>query len=206
MIYNYNATLLHLKIFFISLYKINFLNFKKMIKITSILLVFILILMSCKKDHVHSHDHDTITVFKYSLTAPDGSVAEFKFEDYDGDGGNPGLISVSNIKSNTLYSGRVSVFVGDSLNLENITSEIQSEGVDHEFFYSFTGTSAPSIIKTDVDANNNPLGINTTFNTSGIGTFPLTIILRHKPTKPNTGLQSAGGDTDVEVNFNVVVQ
>jgi hypothetical protein len=163
-------------------------------------------MLSCKKDHVHAHDHDTITVFKYSLTAPDGSVAEFKFEDYDGDGGNPGRTSVSNIKSNTLYSGRVSVFVGDSLNLENITSEIQSEGFDHEFFYSFTGTNAPSIIKTDVDANNNPLGINTTFNTSGIGTFPLTIILRHKPTKPNTGLQSAGGDTDVEVNFNIVVQ
>jgi hypothetical protein len=206
MIFNYNATMLHLKKIFISLHKINFLKFKKMIKITSILLVFILILMSCKKDHVHAHDHETITVFKYSLTAPDGSVAEFKFEDYDGDGGNLGRTSVSNIKSNTLYSGRVSVFVGDSLHQENITSEIQSEGVDHEFFYSFTGTSAPSIIKTDVDVNNNPLGINTSLNTASSGTFPLTIILRHKPTKPNTSLQTAGGDTDVEVNFNVVVQ
>lgn len=163
-------------------------------------------LVSCKKDYINISDHETITCVKYILTATDSSIAEFKFEDYDGDGGIAARTIVSNLKANMSYSGRLAVFVGDSLNQEEITSEIQSEGVDHEFFYSFTGTNAPSIIKTDVDVNNNPLGINTTFNTSGIGTFPLTIILRHKPTKPNTDLQSAGGDTDVEVKFDVIVQ
>ncbi len=30
--------------------------------------------------------------------------------------------------------------------------------------------------------------------------------LRHEPTKPNTGLADAGGETDIAVTFNVTVQ
>ena len=187
------------------MHKINFLKFKKMIKITSILLVFILILMSCKKDHVHAHDHETITVFKYILTAPDGSQSSFTYEDYDGEGGNAGRKTVSTLKANTNYTGRIEVYTGDSGKLTQITDEIKSEGVDHEFFYQFNTTGAPTVSKTDVDVKNNPLGINTTFKTANTGVFPLTIILRHKPTKPNTSLQTAGGDTDVEVVFEMNV-
>ena len=162
-------------------------------------------MLSCSKDHVHASDHETTTVFKYILTAPDGSQSFFIYEDYDGEGGNAGRKTVSNLKANTNYTGRIEVYTGDSGKLTQITDEIKSEGVDHEFFYQLNTMGAPTVSKTDVDANNNPLGINTTFNTTNTGTFPLTIILRHKPTKPNTNLQTAGGDTDVEVVFDVNV-
>jgi hypothetical protein len=162
-------------------------------------------MLSCSKDHVHASDHDTITVFKYILTAPDGSQSSFTFEDYDGEGGIAVLKTLSILKANTNYTGRIEVYTGDSGKLTQITDEIKSEGVDHEFFYQFNTTGAPTVSKTDVDVNNNPLGINTTFKTSSTGVFPLTIILRHKPTKPNTSLQTAGGDTDVEVVFEMNV-
>ena len=77
--------------------------------------------------------------------------------------------------------------------------------MDHEFFYQFNTSGAPTVSKTEVDVNNNPLGINSTFKNANTGVFPLTIILRHKPTKPNTGIQAAGGDTDVEVVFEMKV-
>jgi hypothetical protein len=34
----------------------------------------------------------------------------------------------------------------------------------------------------------------------------LTVTLRHEPTKPNTGLGDAGGETDIAATFNVTVQ
>lgn len=33
----------------------------------------------------------------------------------------------------------------------------------------------------------------------------LTFTLRHEPNKPNTGLENAGGETDIEVTFDIVV-
>jgi hypothetical protein len=173
--------------------------------ITLFIFTILFAMLSCSKDHVHASDHETITVFKYILTAPDGSQSSFTYEDYDGEGGNAGRKTVSILKANTNYTGRIEVYTGDSGKLTQITDEIKSEGVDHEFFYQFNTTGAPTVLKTDVDVNNNPLGINTTFKTANTGVFPLTIILRHKPKKPNTSLQTAGGDTDVEVVFEMNV-
>lgn len=160
-------------------------------------------MLSCNKDHVHASDHETITVFKYILTAPDGSQSSFIYEDYDGEGGNAGRKTLSILKANTNYTGRIEVFTGDSGKLTQITDNIKTDGVHHEFFYQFNTSGAPIVSKTDVDLNNNPLGINTTLNTTITGIFPLTIILRHHPKKPNTSLQIAGGDTDIEVVFDV---
>ena len=33
----------------------------------------------------------------------------------------------------------------------------------------------------------------------------LTLTLRHEPNKPNSGLADAGGETDIEVTFDVAV-
>ncbi|MBF4984188.1 type 1 periplasmic binding fold superfamily protein, partial [Nonlabens mediterrranea] len=63
------------------------------------------------------------------------------------------------------------------------------------------------IAKVDTDANGNPLGLDTTFTTGAAGTGTLTIVLRHEPLKPNDGtLLNAGGETDVQVEFDLDVQ
>jgi hypothetical protein len=64
-----------------------------------------------------------------------------------------------------------------------------------------------TITKTDVDSGNNPLGLSTTVDTGSAGTGSLTIVLKHEPKKPNNGtVADAGGQTDVEVTFDVTVQ
>ena len=63
----------------------------------------------------------------------------------------------------------------------------------------------------DVDDDNNPLGVETNVSAGNAGTGTLTIILRHEPIKTASGvadgdITNAGGETDIEVQFNVVVQ
>jgi hypothetical protein len=63
----------------------------------------------------------------------------------------------------------------------------------------------------DVDGNGKPLGLQTTVVTGDVSTGTLTITLRHEPDKSAAGvsggdLTNAGGETDIEVTFDVTVQ
>ncbi len=67
--------------------------------------------------------------------------------------------------------------------------------------------SGLAITKTDVDGNDNPLGIETSVTTGEAGSGTLTIVLKHEPIKPNDGSSSsAAGSTDVDVTFNIVIE
>ena len=62
------------------------------------------------------------------------------------------------------------------------------------------------VTATDSDSNGNPLGreFNLQTHSAGSGTFTITLI--HMPNKPNSGLSSAGGATDIEVTFSLTVE
>lgn len=93
----------------------------------------------------------------------------------------------------------------DEEEAENITEEILNEANDHEIFYSLSNQII-TISKTDVDSNQNPLGLKTTFTPTATGNTELTISLIHEPKKPNNDtLADAAGETDVEIKFNVEV-
>ena len=52
----------------------------------------------------------------------------------------------------------------------------------------------------------NPVGLSFILSTSDASSGALTFTLRHEPNKPNSGLDNAGGETDIEITFNVTVQ
>ena len=56
------------------------------------------------------------------------------------------------------------------------------------------------------DSNGNPLGTMFILTASAASTGSLTFTLQHEPTKPNTGLEDAGGETDIQVTFDLEVQ
>jgi hypothetical protein len=58
----------------------------------------------------------------------------------------------------------------------------------------------------DADSMGNPLGLSFILTTSEASSGALTFTLRHEPNKPNSGLDNAGGETDIEITFNVTVQ
>lgn len=179
------------------------------IKLIAILFISSLLLSSCSDDHDdegHDHEEELITTVTYTL-ASGSDIVTLTFQDLDGEGGSDGTTTVSKpLTANTTYTGSIQLLNETESPAENITTEVQEEGNEHEFFYS-TSFADVSITKTDTDMNGNPLGIETSLTAGNAGSGTLTIVLKHEPTKPNNGTSTeAGGSTDVEVTFNITVQ
>ena len=179
------------------------------IKLIAILFISSLLLSSCSDDHDeegHDHEEELITTVAYTLT--NGSdIVTLTFQDLDGEGGSDGTTTVSKpLTANTTYTGSIQLLNETESPAENITTEVQEEGDEHEFFYSSTFADV-LITKTDTDMNGNPIGIETSLTAGNAGSGTLTIILKHEPTKPNNGTSTeAGGSTDVEVTFSIEIQ
>ena len=84
------------------------------------------------------------------------------------------------------------------------------EDLEHQVFFS-TSVSGMTISYNDMDDDGNPLGLSSIVNTSTADNGTLTIILRHEPAKDADGVSdgditNAGGETDIEVTFNIDVE
>jgi hypothetical protein len=183
----------------------------KTIGLLFILLAGAVTFVSCEKDDPEiPNEEELITTVKYTLTPQSGgSAVVFLFRDLDGDGGNSPVITTSPLKSGTIYSGALELLNEAETPVENITEEIKNEGADHQFF--FTSNTNISVQYNDKDLNGKPVGLKTVLTTGNAGTGKLKIILRHKPDKnaggvANGDITNVGGETDIEVEFNVVIQ
>jgi hypothetical protein len=180
------------------------------IKLIAVLFISSILLSGCSDNHDDDHDHDheeeLITTVAYALSNGN-DIVRLTFQDLDGAGGTDGTTTVSgSLIANTIYTGSIQVLNETESPAENITIEVLEEGDEHEFFYSSTITGV-SIIKNDTDVNGNPIGIETSLTTGNAGLGTLSIVLKHEPTKPNSGSSTeAGGSTDVEVTFSIQVQ
>jgi len=185
----------------------------KTIKLLALLFISSLAFTGCSDDDDHDdddHDHgeEVITTVIYTLTDADDNIITLTFEDADGDGGEDGVYTISgSLTANTEYSGAVTLQnVTDEDDADHIQEEIEEEGEEHEFFYTLSDNSDIEIVKTDYDDAGDLLGFKTTLTTGEAGTDTITVTLIHEPTKPNDGLEDAGGSTDIEVTFAVTVE
>lgn len=177
-------------------------------------LLAVVSLTSCEKDDPEiPNEEELITTLIYTLTPEGGGNAvEFRFTDLDGDGGNAPVIINGTLVSNTTYSGVITLLNETENPAEVISEEVQEEAEDHQFFYEFGSSSfSGGFDYADADGNGNPVGLLTTFATGTPLTTTLTITLRHEPDKSATGVSdgditNAGGETDIEVTFDVTVQ
>ena len=181
----------------------------KTIKLLSILFIASILFTSCDNDDPEPvNEEEVITTMTATLTpVSGGGTIVLKTKDLDGDGPDAPVVTVSgSLAANTTYNGVMEVLNETESPAEDITEEVKDEADEHEFFYT-SDVSGLSITKTDTDGNGNPLGVETSLTTGSAGSGTLTVILKHEPTKPNSGSSaSAGGSTDVEVSFNITVQ
>ena len=127
--------------------------------------------------------------------------------DVDGDGPIEPVVTDGVLEAFTHYEVRLE-FLNELENpAEDITEEIEEESDEHQVFFSST-IAGVEFEYTNFDNQDPPLPLGTTFNliTGDSGTGTITITLIHEPMKPNDGLDSAGGETDIEVIFNVTVE
>ena len=180
--------------------------------IATLFVAAILIMSSCKKDDpVIPNPEEVITTLKYTLTPNGGGTPiVLSFQDLDGDGGNAPIIIGGTLDANATYTGAMVLLNEQETPVDNITAEINEENKDHQFFFEST-ISGLSVDYTDSDADGHPVGLETSLTTTDAGTGTLKITLRHQPNKSANGasdgdITNVGGETDIEVTFEVDVQ
>ena len=165
---------------------------------------------SCDKNNEVPNPEEEITTLTYTLSPiAGGQTAVLSFRDPDGNGGNPPIITVDSLKANTIYFGELEVLNESVSPAIDVTTEILAEDEDHQFFYEINGLHA-TVEYADEDSDGFPVGIETALTAAGAGTGTIVITLRHKPNKSAEGvidgiILNAGGETDIEVEFPVVI-
>lgn len=176
------------------------------------LVLIIIGVTSCEKDDpVIPNEEEVITTLNFKLTPVGGGTAvTFTYQDLDGDGGNAPTITNGTLVANTTYTGAIELLNEQETPAEDITVEIQDEDEEHQFFFTST-TTGVSVSYKDQDGDGNPIGLQTELTTGSAAMGELTIVLRHEPNKTATGvaggdITNAGGETDIEVTFDIDVQ
>lgn len=175
------------------------------------ILFAVLFLNSCKDDDpVDENDEEVITTLTYTLTPTSGDVVTLSFLDLDGDGGNAPTITGGTLQANMNYTGALDLKNEAETPAESITEEIEEEDLEHQFFFSVNGANL-TVEYNDEDASGNPLGLATNLSTGDTSTGTLTVVLRHEPDKSGSGVSTgditnAGGETDIEVTFDITIQ
>ena len=178
------------------------------------LTVLSLIVTSCSDSNtpILINEEELITTVTVTLTPSSGGNAiTLESKDLDGEGPNAPVVVISgNLQANTTYNGTIVLLNETETPVENITEEVEEEGDEHQFFYTVSGGLNIVTAYTDKDANQKPIGINFTLETTTASSGTLSIILRHEPNKIANGvadgvITNAGGETDVEVSFPLTI-
>ena len=154
------------------------------------------------------NEEELITTATITLTPKDGgNTVTLKSIDLDGDGPNEPVVSISdNLEANEVYYATIVLLNETTDPAEDITIEVLDEAEDHQFFYSVSNDLNITTTYNDEDENGNPIGVNFTLNTAAASTGNFTLTLRHQPTKPNTNLTDAGGETDISTSYSITIE
>jgi hypothetical protein len=180
--------------------------FASLVVISTLLISF----SSCKSDDPKPDDEpnnesELITTFKIELKdSLTNNIQTFYFKDLDGEGGNPPTqLDTIRLRTEAVYLCSVFMLDESKNPVEDITEEIKEEADEHLMVYKVTGANL-SIQITDKDSKNLPLGLLTNWKSGSASNGQLMISLKHQP-----GIKDGSadkGETDVEINFPVIVK
>lgn len=172
----------------------------------------------CKKDDDDpvapappANEEELITTLRLHFhSANDVEHFHFEFTDLDGDGGNAPVIVADTLSADSIYNVEIEVLNESENPVEDITAEILAEDEEHQFFFQVSGANA-TVTYNDADDDGNPVGLNSIWTVGATSTGNVIVTLRHEPNKGAVGVSSgditnAGGETDIEVAFPVVIE
>ena len=185
-------------------------NFKlKTTKTCSMYALLAIAMIGCSDDDtpVVINEEEVITTVILTLTPESGDQVVLTTQDLDGDGPDePVTITTGSFNENTQYQGAVRFLNETETPAEEITTEVIEEADEHQVFYTVSSGLNITTTYQDADSNGNPLGVSITLETGAASAGNLTVTLRHEPVKPNDGLDSAGGETDITTTFDVTIE
>ena len=184
-------------------------------------ILFLTLIISCSKESItvpadesadvpdEIKEEEVITTMTITLTPTSGSTAvvTLQTQDLDGDGPNAPEVTVSgNLTAGVVYSGDMEWLNELVSPAEVVTEEIEEKDLDHQVFYTPAGGLDVTVEYANNDSAGNPLGTEFTLTANTASSGSLTFTLVHEPTKPNTGLEDAGGEIDIETAFNITIE
>ncbi len=184
-------------------------------------ILFLTLIISCSKESItvpadesadvpdEIKEEEVITTMTITLTPTSGSTAvvTLQTQDLDGDGPNAPEVTVSgNLTAGVVYSGDMEWLNELVSPAEVVTEEIEEKDLDHQVFYTPAGGLDVTVEYANNDSAGNPLGTEFTLTANTASSGSLTFTLVHEPIKPNTGLEDAGGEIDIETAFNITIE
>ena len=210
--FNYNSIIKSITMKLVQLNSINPFKLKTMktMKTSAFYALLTLAMLGCSDDDTTPeiiNEDELITTVILTLTPDSGDQVVLTTVDLDGDGPDePVTTVVGNFSENTQYQGAVQFLNETEDPAEDITQEVIEEADEHQVFYTISEGLNIQTTYEDQDSQGNPLGVQITLSTGLASEGSLTVTLRHEPVKPNDGLESAGGETDISTSFDVSIQ
>lgn len=185
----------------------------KTIKFLSTAIFVSALIFSCSSDDDSTPEpvleEEVITTMTITLQPFDDQISSviLQTQDLDADGPEIPVVTISgNLLENKMYYGSIVLLNENEDPAENMTLEIEAESLEHQFFYTIENGLDAITEYNDVDPNLNPIGLDFVLTANAVSSGSITFTLRHEPTKPNTGLEDAGGETDIEATFELSIQ
>ena len=210
--FNYNSIIKSITMKLVQLNSINPFKLKTMktMKTSAFYALLTLAMLGCSDDDTTPeiiNEDELITTVILTLTPDSGDQVVLTTIDLDGDGPDePVTTVVGNFSENTQYQGAVQFLNETEDPAEDITQEVIEEADEHQVFYTISEGLNIQTTYEDQDSQGNPLGVQITLSTGAASEGSLTVTLRHEAVKPNDGLESAGGETDISTSFDVSIQ
>ena len=210
--FNYNSIIKSITMKLVQLNSINPFKLKTMktMKTSAFYALLTLAMLGCSDDDTTPeiiNEDELITTVILTLTPDSGDQVVLTTIDLDGDGPDePVTTVVGSFLENTQYQGAVQFLNETEDPAEDITQEVIEEADEHQVFYTISEGLNIQTTYEDQDSQGNPLGVQITLSTGTASEGSLTVTLRHEPVKPNDGLESAGGETDISTSFDVSIQ
>jgi len=194
----------------------------KVKSVIGVLLVGSVFMFGCKDDGFPEPENEgeviTDVVLKFTNTTNSNDTVIARAQDPDG----TGIQELTILDTIILDTSKTYTLTLDLLNaldptdVESITEEVNEEGVDHKFFFSFSNNAfanplgdgnfdnaADALNYNDLDVKSNGIGLSTTWTTNNVllsnGSFQ--IRLQHQPDIKTANSTVNDGDTDIDLTF-----
>lgn len=179
---------------------------------------------SCQKDEDDAppaeNEEEIITDVLLTFTPEGGGTAiTATAKDPDGEGVDDLEVTKDiELAPNTTYT--LSITLENSIEMEDITEEVEAEGDEHMLFFAFTDgvfgdptgdgnldNRADAINYGDTDKNSLPIGLSTTWTTgSATSDANFRVVLKHQPDLKTASSGSTDGSTDLDLSWKLTIQ
>lgn len=205
--------------------ELNF-NFPTVNLLATIAIFSFALLTSCDDDDDPVKEDTPELITKATLTfspSAGGTAVTATATDPDGEGVQDIEIDGPiNLADNTTYTLTIQLIneLADPGDAEyNITEEVEEEGDEHMFFFSWTNdvfsdpsgngnvdNRADDVNYSDEDINGEPIGLETSWTTAGASSGKFRVVLKHQPDLKTATSGSDAGETDIDIEFDINVE